>query len=144
MTKIRPFQLTDFEEVVSMYHSFLVEIYPNRRIGTKYFFYKAVEKWVNNKADIVVSIVDGNISGFSMCYEDMFGGLTEPIYQCDICYVKDEFRKGRSAYMLYNNGFHFARDKGLTLSVGARVENGVHKLVANHFDLTETFKTYEG
>lgn len=144
MTEIRPFRLSDFESVVNMYYDFIMEIYPNRKTGDKYFFYKAVERWINQKADIVVSLVNKEISGFSMCYLDDFGGLTEAIYQCDTCYVKDSFRNGRSAYMLYNNGYSYAKDKSLTISVGARVEYGVNKLVADHFDLIETFKTYEG
>ena len=144
MTKIRPFLLTDFEGLVDMYYDFTKEVYPNRKVGNRYFFYKAVQKWIASEADVVISIVDGNISGFSMCYEDMFGGLTETVYQCDICYVRERYRKGRSAYMLYNNSYSYAKDKGLIVNVSARVENGVDKLVASHFKLTETFKTYEG
>jgi len=144
MTTVRPFKLDDFEVLVDMYYAFNKEVYPNRRIGQKYFFYKAIQEWVAQGADIVMSVVDDNLSGFSMCYEDDFGHLTQSVYQCDICYVKERYRKGRSAYMLYNNSYTYAKEKGLIVNVSARVENKVDKLVGSHFDLTETFKTFEG
>ena len=144
MITLDKFKLSDYEELVDMYYEFNKDVYQNRKIGDKYFFYKAVMKWINQDADIVLSRDGDIVTGFSMCYKDMFGGLTETIYQCDLCYVKPAYRKSRSAYMLYNNAYEYAKELGLKICASGRVENGVDKMMMKHFGLEKTFTTLEG
>lgn len=142
MIKIRPFNQLDYEEVVNMYYDFNTEIYPNRIIGMKIRYYEKVLEWIKNKVHIVVSHKDDIITGFSMCYVDT-SGLTEPMYQCDICYVKPEFRKGRSAYLLYNNAVSFAKDNNIGIVSEARIENGTDEMCIKHFDMKPTYLRIE-
>lgn len=144
MIELSKFQLSDYEQVVNMYYEFTKEVYPNRKIGERYFFYKVVQKWINDGADIVIA-TEGMIPiGFSVCYKDEFGGLTEPIYQCDIAYVKPHKRKSRAAYLLYNNAYEYAKQLGLKVSTSGRTSNKVDKMMMKHFNLTQTFTTLEG
>ena len=144
MTELRRFELNDFEDVVSMYRSFTFELYPNRKIGAKYFFYKKVMEWIDKDAHIIIAMSDGKTVGFSLCYIDDFSGLTEPVYQCDLAYVIPEKRRSRAAHMLFNNGYEFAREHGLKVNTSCRAENGTDKMVQKHFGLSKTMTTLEG
>ena len=127
---IRKFEIGDFEEVVSMYEALAKEIYPNRSHGAKYFFYRAVIDWVSSNKDIVVAEKDGELVGFTLAYLDHCGGITEPVYNGEIAYVKPNARKTRAAYMLYHNVSNFANEQGLTLIANAYIggENKVDKI----------------
>ena len=41
---LRPFFLSDYEAVVDMYYDFTREVFTERKIGYKYFFYKTVQE----------------------------------------------------------------------------------------------------
>jgi hypothetical protein len=144
MIELSKFQLSDYEQVVNMYYEFTKEVYPNRKIGERYFFYKVVQKWINDGADIVIATEGVIPIGFSVCYKDEFGGLTESIYQCDIAYVKPHKRKSRAAYLLFNNGYEYAKQLGLKVSTSGRTSSKVDKMMMKHFNLTQTFTTLEG
>ena len=138
------FMITDYEEVVDMYYEFTKEVYPDRQIGYRYFFYKEVMKWINHGNDIVVVKNDNGIVGFSMAYVDDNNGLTEPIYNGVLAYVKPEYRKTRAAYLLYNNVYSLARDKNLIVNANGLVTNGVSDMIKKHFDCKEMFINFEG
>ena len=140
---LRNMKLSDYEEVVDMLYMFYKEVYNDRKIGIKYRFYEKVIDWVNNKLDIIVSIHNDNITGFSLCYK-VTDGLTESYYMCDIAYVKEEYRKGRSAYMLYNNAKQYANENNLRIVTNSRIENGVSDMVKKHFKLEQKFIQMEG
>jgi len=143
MITLHKFKLSMFEEVVDMYYDFNKEIYTNRKIGEKYFYYKIVTKWINSDCDIIVSLDKDIVTGFSLCYKDDNSGITEAVYQCDVAYVKPEFRKGRSAYMLYKNAKSYASEIGLKVSCNGRIENGVDKMIEKHFGLRPMFTLFE-
>lgn len=141
--KLFNFMITDYEEVVDMYYEFTKEIYPDRQVGYRYFFYKEVMKWINHGNDIVVAKSNGDIVGFSMAYVDDNNGLTETIYNGVLAYVKTEYRKTRAAYLLYNNMYSLAKEKNLTVIANGLVTNGVSDMIKKHFDCKEMFINFE-
>jgi len=141
---IRKFELEDFEDVVSMLYDFSTEVHNNRKINSKYFYYKEVISWLENNKDIVVCIDANTITGFSMCFIENNNYLTEPTYNCDICYVRPKYRKGRTAYLLYNNAVKYAEDIGLKVVTYGRTENGTSDMIAKHFEVKQKFINYEG
>ena len=144
--KLREFALDDYEEVVDMYYKFNTEVYGNfRKIGSKYFYYKEVIEWVRDGKHIILAINNKNtIVGFSLCFIDDFNGLTEPIYNCGIAYVKPAYRNTRASYLLYNNGYAKAKELNMSVYSSARLENNVDKLMSKHFNLQPKFMNMEG
>ena len=137
------FLLSDYEEVVQMYHDFTAEVYPDRKIGQMYFYYKSVIEWIATKKDIVIVKKDDTIVGFTMSYVDANGGLTEPLYQGVIAYVKPDYRNTRAAYLIYKNVSDVANEKKLTLVSSCLVSNGVSDMVQKHFQCEEMFISLE-
>lgn len=136
--------MNDFEEVVNMYYEFIKEVFgAKRKVSPKYFFYKEVMHWVNNKRDILLVVKGEDICGFSMCYLDSFNNLTEPVYNAECAYVKPEYRKTRAAYILFKNGYNYAKEKNLNLVTNGRIENGVADMMKKHFKLEEQFINFE-
>jgi len=144
MITLSKFKLSDYEQVVNMYYEFTKEVYPNRKIGDRYFFYKLVTKWINDGSDIVVALDNMIPIGFSLCYIDEFNGITEPVYQCELAYVKPHKRKSRAAYLMYNNAYKYSKEIGLKVVSHGRVENNADSMMMKHFDLVKTFTTLEG
>lgn len=141
-----PFRVEFYEELVDMFYNFTTEIYgSNRRIGSKYFFYKAVDKWIEDEKDIILCIKSNyDIIGFTVSYVDSNNGLTENIYFGDICYVKPEHRKTRASYLLYKNVVSYgSNDLKLNVVANGRVENGIDNMIEKHFKPIKTFSTYE-
>lgn len=141
--KLHKLTLADYEDVVNMYYEFTKEVYPDRQIGERYFFYKVVMAWINERKDIVIVSNGKENVGFSMAYYDENGGLTEPIYNGILVYVKPKYRKTRAGYLLYKNIANYAEEKNLTLMASGRVENGVDKMIKKHFDCKEMFINLE-
>lgn len=142
---LRKFTLDDYEEVVDMYYEFIKEVFGDiRQLSPKYFYYKKVIDCINSKKHIVLSVSDvGVITGFSLCYVDEFDGLTNPVYSCEIAYVKPTYRNTKSAYMLYHNGSKVAKELGLNLITNGRIENGTSKMMEKHFSLDAKFINFE-
>lgn len=141
---LRKFCVDDYEQVVDMFYDFSKDVYSNRKIGAKYFYYRAVSQWINDKKDIVVVEDKGKLVGFTLAYIDDLRGLTEPVYQGDICYVKEEYRKTRAAYMLYKNVYNYGKEQGMIVSSNGRISNGIDKMVLKHFKAEAKFTTIEG
>ena len=139
------FTLDDYEEVVDMFYELNKEFYRDiRTIGCRYFYYKAVMNWINDKKHIVLCRNKNNdIVGFTMSYIDDVSGLTETIYNGEIAYVKPVHRNTRAAYLLYNNVASVAKELKLNLSSNSRVENGVDKMIEKHFTTNKVFSNYE-
>ena len=142
--KIRKFSIKDYEEVVNMHYEFCKEVYPNRAIGAKYAFYLLIDKWITSNCDIVVAYNKDEICGFSMCFVNNMDGLTEPVYQAEIAYIKPQHRKGRAAYLLYNNAYQYAKEQELKIVTLSRTINKVDEMVNKHFNLNKTYIMYEG
>ncbi len=125
MIKIRPAQLKDFKEIAEMYKDLIVVVYKGLILNEDIFFYGAVQAWYQNKKDMVVSYEDTTekLTGFSLSYIDSFGFM-EPYYMGDIIFIKPEFRKGRSAYLLYNNVVEYADGQKLPLIAKAYIGDG--------------------
>lgn len=126
--KIRNANLEDYEELVFMYKELTKVVYEGFEIGEDIFFYGAVQKWFQNKKDIIICEKDdGTITGFSLAkIEDV--GIVKPYYFGEIVFVKEEFRKGRSAYLLYNNGANYAKELGIPVLSKAFVGNNENKV----------------
>lgn len=141
---IRRFTLDDYEEVVDMYYAFAKEVYSNRKLGYKYSFYKIVDEWIQRRYDIILATKDSAICGFSMCYVDDMDGITEPVYNANLAYVKPTYRNSRASYMLYKNSYQYAKDMNLKIVTIGRSENKVDEMMEKHFDLRKTYTMYEG
>lgn len=143
--ELREFTLDDYEEVVDMFYDINKDIYQeHRKIGSKYFYYKKVSKWIEDKHHIILSVNNiGVITGFTMCYVDYYDGLTEPYYMAEIAYVKPEYRNTRAAYLLYNNAVKVAEELNLNINSNSRLSNGVDKMVQKHFKVNALFTNIE-
>lgn len=142
---LRKFEFRDYEDVVDMYYNFYIEVYgDHRKIGPKYFFYKKVIDAINDNNDIIVCVKpDGTITGFTLSHIDSFSGLTEPVYHGVMAYIKPEYRKGKSAYMLYKNVVQYAEELKMNLYSYNRIDNGTSAMIKKHFDPTEMFINFE-
>jgi len=129
--KIRPAKLTDYNELVEMYKDLIDIVYEGFEKGEDIFFHGTVQQWFQNQRDVIVCEKDGEITGFSLAYiEDL--GFLKPYYFGDIAYVKPKYRKGRSAYLLYNNVVKYADQQNLSLVAKAFLggDNQVGKIQA--------------
>lgn len=142
--KLREFTLNDYEALVDMYYEFCKEVYSDRQIGFKYSYYMVVSEWIKDNKNIVLA-VDNNdsIAGFTLSYIDTMNGLTEPIYNGDIAYVKPDKRKTRAAYMLYKNVFEFAKEQGLKIVANGRITGNTAKMIEKHFNVKPTYLIFE-
>lgn len=125
MIKLRTAKLADYEELVAMYKELLKVVYHGMQPGEDIFIYGAVQNWYQRNSDIVIAYKeeDDTITGFSCSYvEDI--GVVQPYYYGDLLYIKPEFRKGKSAYLLYNNVVNYAKKRGLPVIAKAYVGNG--------------------
>lgn len=143
MMELRKANLNDFEQIVEMFYNFTKEIYPDRKIGSKYFFYEVVSSWIKDNKDVIVTYNDKEITGFSLSYKDFNNGLTEPIYFGEIAYVKPEYRKTRAAYLLYKNGSEYAKEQNLTVVTNALATTGVSDMIQKHFSCKQMFINLE-
>ena len=54
--RLRRFLMDDYEDVANMLHLFYKEVFSDKRkIGSKYFFYKEVNNWINSRKDIIIA-----------------------------------------------------------------------------------------
>jgi len=80
------------------------------------------------KRDVVLCVNEKDeITGFSLGYVDD-PGFIKPYYYGDIAYVKPQFRKGRTAYLLYNNVVDYADQLGLPLIAKAYVGDTANRV----------------
>ena len=119
MVIIRAYEESDFEEVVEMYYNMVLEVYPHRQFKSKQHFYANVINWITWNYDIMITVKDDIITGFNMCYVDSMGGICEDYYQGECIYIKPEYRKTRSAYLLYTASIIYAKKMGYILSTNA-------------------------
>lgn len=141
---LRKFTLDDYEEVVQMQYDFFTEIYPDRKISPKYFYYKAVQNWINDKKDIVLAINGkGTITGMSVSFVDEGESLTEPIYTTITLYTKPEFRKGKTSYLLLQNMSNYTKEINISWMSNCRIDNDTDKMIEKHFDCKRVFTNLE-
>jgi len=119
MVKIRPYQESDFIEVVLMYKALLLEVYPNHTVKAAQNMAKLVLAWIDFNYDIMVTHKDGYLTGFSLGIVDSMGGVVEDYYLCEIIYVKPEYRKSRSAYLHYHTMIEYAKSQNWILGGNA-------------------------
>ena len=115
MVTIRPAFTSDINELVLMYKEVIKKVYPGKKLGSDYHFYKAVINWIDSGHDIVVTENNGIISGFCMSYVDNMGGLITPVYYCSEIFVKQEFRKTKAFFLIIKNVENIARTKKMDL-----------------------------
>jgi len=122
--RLRVGTIDDYNELFAMYKDLLKTVYSDMKIGKDIFIHGAIQNWFRQNHDIVICETDeGVITGFTLAYvQDI--GIIEPYYMGEIAYVKPEYRKGRTAYLLYNNGVQYADKQGLPLVAKAFVGDG--------------------
>jgi len=129
--KIRVATLDDYESLVDMYKSLIETVYEGLEIKEDIFFHGTVMKWFDNQYNIMISEKDdGTISGFSMCHiEDI--RIVEPYIKGELLYIKPEYRKGRSAYLLYHNTLELAKNMNMPIISSGHVgEDKANKILA--------------
>lgn len=138
MIKVRRADYDDIEDLANMYYDLIAFVYPNRKQTQKLYYYNNVLNWFKNGFDIFVSYNEEETTGFSVAYFDDFGGVVEPFYKADIAFVKEKYRLGKSAYLLYNNGIKSSN--GSIIETNALV--GRASKMASKFG-EEIFNVYE-
>lgn len=138
---VRDYNPNDFEEVVKMYHSLVVEIYKNHKIKPIQYFYTNVIRWLEFKYDIIITEHNGKITGFALGFIDAMGGIVDDYYQAEIVYVKPKYRKSRSAYLLIHTLVNYADNLGLLIAANASEVTESSKIV-NKLG-TKTYTHYE-
>lgn len=141
MVTIRAYNPNDFEEIVDMYYKMIHEVYPHRQFKSKQYFYRNVMRWLDLNYDIMITEKDGVITGFCMCYYDSMGGICDDFYQAECVYVKPEYRKTKSAYLMYHSVMIYADKMGLLISTNAAETTESHK-ISDKFGL-KLFSHYE-
>jgi len=128
MVTIRPAFTSDINELVSMYKEVIKKVYPGKKLGSDYHFYKVVINWIDSGHDIVVTENNGIISGFCMGYVDNMSGLIAPVYYGSEIFVKSEYRNTRAFYLMQKNIIKTAQSKKMDLISDAIPEiNHIHK-----------------
>jgi len=140
---LRKMELRDYEQVVNMHIDFIATIYPNRELGEYIHFYNMVSAWINHQKHIYVTEKDGELTGYSVSSVDYNHGLTEPVYFGEIAYVKPKYRKGKSAYLLYNNVVNIADELGLRLTANAFISKDKIDQIQEKFSGEPQFIVYE-
>lgn len=140
--RLRKFCLQDYEAVTDMLVLFFEEVYSDRKLGYKYSFYKTVDSWIKEDRDIVVIEQDNKLVGFSEAFIDRCNGMTEPVYNCEYLYVREEYRNSKAAYMLYNNINDYSKEIELKPSIVCRAE--VKDMVNKHFNAVDKFIIMQG
>lgn len=138
MVEIRTATIDDIEELVYMYYDLIATAYPRRKQTSIAFYYNNVIEWFKNSWDVFITYDGENITGFTLGYLDNYNGIIEPYYKADIAYVKEKYRNGRSAFLLYNTVLETQKDYIIE----------THALVGNASSIAEkycenTFKVYE-
>ncbi len=110
MIKLRLATLDDYNELRLMFKELLKTVYSDLKVGKDAHIDASVYDWFSSDKDVIISETDdGVITGFTVAYiQDI--RIVERYYYGDIAYVKPEFRKGRSAYLLYNNVVDYAKN----------------------------------
>jgi hypothetical protein len=119
--KLRPATIHDYLELVEMFKELIATVYDGLEIGEEIFFHRTVHSWFTAKRNVIISETDdGIITGFTVGYiEDI--GIVKPYYYGDLAFVKEKYRRGRSAYLLYNNVVDYAEQLNLPLMAKAFV-----------------------
>jgi len=122
--KLRKAELDDYNELFVMYKELIKIIYSDMKIGKDIFIHGAVQNWMKSNYDVIICEKDsGEITGFSMAYKQDVG-IIEPYYMGELSFVKPEYRKGRSAYLLYTNVVKYADSQNLPLVAKGFVGDG--------------------
>lgn len=122
--KLRPAELSDYTELAKMYKELSRIVYFNFELKDDIYFYGIVMDWFKFEKNVVVCETDdGKIAGFTLAYvEDI--GIIDPYYYGDVAYVKEEYRKTKAAYLLYNNVVKYGKSLGMKVIAKAFVGNG--------------------
>ena len=113
--KLRPATLKDYNELVEMFKDLIAVVYKGFNLGSDIYYHGTVQDWFKSNKDIVIcETKDGEVAGFTLAYVENIG-IVQDYYFGDIAYVKPKFRKGRAAYLLYNNVVDYADQLGLPL-----------------------------
>ena len=101
--KLRPAYTKDINEIVAMYKDLISIVYPSRKLGSDYHFYKVVISWIDHGHNIFIVEHENIAVGFYLAYVDNMNGLTEPVYYVQELFIKEDFRKTKAFYMMLEN-----------------------------------------
>jgi len=120
--------IEDYQIIVKMFYNFTKEVYKTMTLGPKATFHKLVLGWYAKGIDIHVVKQNNKIIGFTMCYVDTFAGILNPVYRCEVTYVKPKFRKTRACYILMTEVIKRAESVGLKVHSKASTYNNTENL----------------
>lgn len=117
---IRRAKQEDTIVLVSLYTSFLEEVWPNRTVY-KANIVKNVESWLASKVDILVVEVNKEVVGFFLGYVDDNNGTLSPMYRAEALYVLPKHRLTKLSYSMFRLPIVMARPYGLPVISNASV-----------------------
>ncbi len=121
---IRIATLDDYEEICEMYRELLYITYEGMEIGKKIHTDQCVYAWFMANRDINVTVSeDGEITGFTVAFIQNLM-VVESYYYGDLAFVKEDFRRSRAAYLLYNAIVERAKILELPIMAKAYVGGG--------------------
>jgi len=139
--KLREATADDIPELVEMYIDLVTIAYPTRRIAPQIIFYEIVVNWIGKNHRVMVTYNDIEITGFSYTGYNNAGGLTETMLDAEITYVKEQYRKTRAAYLIYNDVFEFAIESNMGIMSTSTPESS--PIVSKRFGAEHTFNHWE-
>jgi len=139
--RVRPVDADDVPELVEMYMDLVSFAYPTRMRAPKIVFYEIVLEWFTRK-DRIRIVENGEESvGFSLVTRHNAGGAVETYLDAEVTYIKEKYRKGRGAYLIYNDVFEFAKKMGMGIMSTSTPDSS--PIVNKRFGAEHAFNHYE-
>jgi hypothetical protein len=136
----------EISQLVFMFNSLIFETFKDIALYDINEYVEEVLYW-KKRGDIYITVNDDNIiTGFAYGYV-MPRSFTKSHYIGEYAYVKPKFRRGRSAYLLYNKIADRAMELKLPIFSKAYFpNNNVDKIISKFTDkkvFTEYYKCYK-
>jgi len=138
---IREAQGKDIPQITEMYYELLKVVYPKRELKPIENMYHHVVSWVLNEEFLIVTEEKNILTGFALVRETDTFGLTEPILDAELIYIKPDYRYSRHPYQLYNAVFDYAKYKGMAISALSFPE--ASNILEKRFGAEKSFEIYE-
>lgn len=131
----------DMPDLVEMYMDLITYAYPYREYAPKIVFYEIVLSWFASEDRIRIVENDTEKVAFSLVTMNNAGGATDSYLDAEVTYVKEKYRKGRAAHMIYNDVYQFGIEVGLGIMSTSTPDSS--PLVDKRFGSKHTFNHYE-
>lgn len=139
--RVRTVDADDIPQLVEMYMDLVSFAYPTRERAPKIVFYEIVLEWFVRKDRIRIVCNEEENVGFSLVTKHNAGGAVETYLDAEVTYIKEKHRKGRGAYLIYNDVFEFAKKMGMGIMSTSTPDSS--PIVNKRFGAQHAFNHYE-